>query len=189
MSDRHAVTSQPIHPLLATRHSTRAFDADAVLTDAQVTAVMEAARWAPSCGNSQPARFIVARKGAPAFKQVLNALTSGNQGWAQHASMLVVGVRLTENAKGKLPMPSYDLGQAMAHLTVQAQAEGLTVRQMAGFDPAAVSAEFSLPDTLKPTAVAAVGVAGDPAQLPDSLRGPDDSPRTRLPLDELIIAQ
>lgn len=186
---RHAVTSQPLHPLLATRHSTRAFDPEATLTDSQVTALLEAARWAPSAGNTQPSRFIVGRKESPVFKQVLATLLPGNHKWAQYASLLIVAVRSTENAKGPLKTASYDIGQAMAMMVVQAQDEGLTVRQMAGFSAEAVSQEFNLPDTLIPTAVAAVGVAGDPALLPDDVRGPDDAPRTRLSLAELVLAE
>ncbi|HZE42042.1 MAG TPA: nitroreductase family protein [Stackebrandtia sp.] len=189
MSSRHAKTAQPINPLLAARHSTRAFDTSVSLTDAQVTAMLEAARWAPSAGNTQPSRFIVARKESDAFKRVLGCLNPGNQGWAQHAAMLVVGVYVAENAKGPLGHAQYDLGQSMAHLTLQVLSEGLSIRQMAGFSPDAVAKEFDLPPTLVPKTVAAIGAKGDPSALPDDLRGPDDSPRERLPLDELVIAQ
>lgn len=187
MSHRHAVTAQPLHPLLATRHSTRAFDPDASLSEAQLTSLLEAARWAPSAGNTQPSRFIVARKGTDTFERVLATLKPGNRGWARHAALLIVAVRVTANAKGPLPHAAYDLGQAMAHLVVQAQAEGLTVRQMGGFSADAVSREFNLPDELAPTAVAAIGLPGDPAALPEDLRAPDDNPRRRLPLAELIL--
>lgn len=187
-TSRHAVTSTPLHPLLATRHSTRAFAADASVTKTQALALMEAARWAPSCGNTQPTRFIVGRKESPTFGRILATLAPGNHGWAQYASMLVVSVATLENKKGPLPYAEYDAGQAMSHLVVQAMAEGLTVRQMAGFDKEMVSKEFDLAATQKPLSCAAIGVAGDPAALPDDLRGPDDSPRDRLPLDELILA-
>lgn len=187
MSSRHAQTSQPLHPLLATRHSTRAFDPDASLTDAQLTALLEAARWAPSSGNTQPSRFIVARRGGADFAKVLATLNTGNRVWAGEAAVLIVAVRVTANAKGPLRHAAYDLGQAMAHLVVQAQAEGLTVRQMGGFRPEEVSRAFALPEELVPTTVAAVGVAGDPARLPDDLRGPDDNPRRRVPLAQLVL--
>ncbi|GAA4910031.1 nitroreductase family protein [Stackebrandtia albiflava] len=189
MSSRHAVTSVPLHPLLAARHSTRAFDAEYDVTDAQLTAILEAARWAPSAGNSQPGRYIVGRRGGDVFAKVLDTLNPGNQGWARHAAVLVVAVRVVSNNRGELRTSAYDLGQAMAHLTFQALAEGLTVRQMAGFAPDRITAEFSLAANLQPVAVAAIGLAGDPATLPDDLRGPDDSPRTRLPLDDLTLAR
>ncbi|MFD0557167.1 nitroreductase family protein [Stackebrandtia endophytica] len=184
---RHAVTSVPIHPLLAARHSTRAFQSDASISDAQLAAMLEAARWAPSAGNSQPSRFIVGRHGGEVFEKIVAALNPGNQGWAKHASVLVVGVRVVSNERGPLRTSAYDLGQSMAHLTVQALAEGLTVRQMGGFKPELIMSEFSLPDNTEPVAVAAIGFAGNPADLPDDLRGPDDSPRVRHGLDELVL--
>lgn len=188
MSDRHAVTSVPLHDLLATRYSTRAFDPEYTVTDEEVTALLEAARWAPSAGNSQPARYIVGRRGDDRFARVLAALNDGNRGWARHASLLIVAVRLTANDKGPMPRSgAYDVGQAMAHLTVQAAADRLTVRQMAGFDRDAITASFALADNLEPLTVAAVGRADDPKKLPDDLRGPDDAARVRLPLSELVL--
>lgn len=185
--DRHAQTSVPIHPLLASRHSTRAFEAGVDLGDEQIAALLEAARWAPSAGNTQPWRFIVAKGDTPEFKRVLDCLDPGNAEWAQHASALLVAVRVESNAKGPLSHAAYDLGQAMAHMTFQAAAEGLTVRQMAGFDAAALASEFDLPSELRPTAVAAIGVAGDPKRLADAVAGPDRATRARLPLDDLVI--
>lgn len=185
--DRHAETSVPIHPLLASRHSTRAFETGFDLSDDQLAALLEAARWSPSSGNTQPWRFIVSRRDTPEFKRVLDCLNPGNAEWAQHAAALLVAVRVESNAKGPLSHAAYDLGQSMAHLTFQAAAEGLTVRQMGGFDAAAVTAEFDLPDTLEPTSVVAIGTAGDPDRLDESVAGPDRAPRTRLPLDDLVI--
>ncbi|MCH7233053.1 nitroreductase family protein [Glycomyces sp. L485] len=186
-TDRHAQTSVPIHPLLASRQSTRAFEAGVDLADEQVAALLEAARWAPSAGNTQPWRFILAKRETPDFKRVLDCLAPGNGEWAQHASALLVAVRVDSDAKGPLRHAEYDLGQSMAHLTFQAAAEGLTVRQMAGFDAEAIAGEFELPAELKPTSVVAIGVAGDPAGLAEAVAGPDSSPRRRLGLDELLI--
>ncbi|MDQ1617936.1 MAG: hypothetical protein QOE19_505, partial [Actinomycetota bacterium] len=62
-----AATSAPLHPLLAERWSPRAFDTNATVTDAQMTALLEAARWSPSANNSQPWRFLVARRGTTEF--------------------------------------------------------------------------------------------------------------------------
>lgn len=185
--DRHAQTAVPIHPLLATRQSTRAFTPGVDLTEDQVAALLEAARWAPSAGNTQPWRFLLARRDTGEFKRVLDCLKPGNRDWASPASALLVAVRTDANAKGPLSHAAYDLGQAIAHLTFQAAAEGLTVRQMGGFDKAALAAEFELAETLVPTTVAAIGVPGDPADLDESVAGPDRTPRARLPLDDLLI--
>lgn len=185
--DRHAQTAVPIHPLLATRTSTRAFVPGVDLTEGQVTALLEAARWAPSSGNTQPWRFLLARRDTREFKRVLETLKPGNRDWAAQASALLVAVRTDANAKGPLSHAAYDLGQAMAHLTFQAGAEGLTVRQMGGFDAAALAAEFELAEPLVPTTVLAIGVPGDPADLDESLAGPDRAVRARLAIEDLLI--
>ncbi|THV27532.1 nitroreductase family protein [Glycomyces paridis] len=185
--DRHAQTAAPIHPLLASRHSTRALAPDVDLTDAQAAALIEAARWAPSAGNTQPWRFLLARRGTGEFKRVLDCLNPGNRDWAGTASALLVAVRTDANERGPLSHAMYDLGQSMAHLTFQALAEGLTVRQMAGFDAAALADEFGLAAPLVPTTVVAIGVAGDPADLHESVSGPDRAARVRLSVDELLI--
>src|SRR5690348_1569574 len=79
-----------LHPLLAGRWSTRAFDPDHVLTDAGLERLLEAARWAPSAGNSQPWRLGVARRGTPEFAAMAAALAPGNALWAGAASALVL---------------------------------------------------------------------------------------------------
>jgi len=53
VATRTASTEVDLHPLLADRWSPRAFDRTP-LEDADVTALLEAARWAPSANNYQP---------------------------------------------------------------------------------------------------------------------------------------
>src|SRR4051794_10393863 len=65
---RSALTSAPLHPLLSGRWSPRGFDAGHELAEAQVTALLEAARWSPSANNSQPWRFVVTHRGEAAFE-------------------------------------------------------------------------------------------------------------------------
>ncbi|MGH3095239.1 MAG: nitroreductase family protein, partial [Streptosporangiales bacterium] len=52
-----------LHPLLRTRSSPRVFDTAAAASLDDVRMLVEAARWAPSAGNSQPWAFIIARRG------------------------------------------------------------------------------------------------------------------------------
>ncbi len=58
MQDRKAMTSVPINDLAARRWSPRAFDAKRSVTPAQKMALIEAARWAPSCFGEEPWRFL-----------------------------------------------------------------------------------------------------------------------------------
>ena len=59
MLNKPAVTGPPIHDLLASRWSPRAFDAAKGVSRDQALALVEAARWAPSCFGDEPWRVIV----------------------------------------------------------------------------------------------------------------------------------
>jgi len=176
-----------IHPLLAERWSPRAFTPDAV-SEAALTAMLQAARWAPSAANTQPWRFSVVRNGEPAFADVVAGLAPGNQVWAQHAPVLLVAIAQVERDGRDVSLyGAYDLGQAVAHLSVQAHAEGLHVHQMGGFDHDAVAAALAVPAGFRPLTVVAIGRVGDPATLPDGYRERETAPRTRLDLSEIVV--
>ena len=189
-SDRRAATAAPIEDVLAMRWSPRAFDPEAVLADEQLTSLLEAARWAASAQNSQPARFIAGRRGTATFDRVERHLMGFNRAWAPNASALVLAVASTETADGKqLRWAEYDTGQAMANLAVQAHALGLHVHPMGGIEVAALQQEFDLPETLVPITVTAVGSLGSPDSLDERARERETAPRTRLPLDDLVLAR
>src|SRR6201997_5068740 len=90
LSGKGARTAAPVHPLLAERWSPRGFDRAHELDDVALTALLEAARWAPSAQNSQPWRFLVTRRGEEAHARLLAALAPGNQAWAGAASALIL---------------------------------------------------------------------------------------------------
>jgi nitroreductase len=168
------VTLDPLHPLLAQRRSPRAFDPAHELTGTQLTALLEAARWAPSASNTQPWRFAAARRGTAGHAAVLAALNPGNQGWAHTASALIVAAAITAADR---PWSVYDTGQAVAHLTVQAEHEGLAVHQMGGFDRDRLAAVLGAP-AVAPLVVVAVGQASDQES---------SATRDRLPIEELLL--
>jgi len=118
-----ASTTVPVHPLLAERWSPRGFDRAHELGDDSLTALLEAARWAPSAQNSQPWRFLVTRRGDQARDRLFAALAPGNQAWAGAASALVLVAARTADDDGRPQSHAlYDTGQAVAALVTQAQA-------------------------------------------------------------------
>ena len=85
------------------------------------------------------------------------------------------------------PWALYDTGQAVAALVTQAQADGLAVHQMGGFDPAAVRAGFGLDDSLTPVVIVAIGRPDRTAGLPEPLAARERSSRTRRPVSDLLL--
>lgn len=177
-----------MHPLISERWSPRAFDPSVELDDAQLHALLEAARWAPSCANLQPARFIVGRRGDSTFKRIFDTLRPGNQSWAGNASALLIGAFVTVDDKGRsIPAAEYGLGLAAENLVLQAVSEGLIAHQMAGFDPDAARAAFDVPAEVQPFVAIAVGGHGSLDVLSEDLRAREVAPRVRKPLSETVF--
>jgi nitroreductase len=187
---RTAETSVPILGVLAGRWSPRSFDNTADVTERQLTAALEAARWSPSSSNSQPWRFIVTRRGTPEHATIVENLTGLNPVWAGFAPVLIVTVAVAVDDAGRtVRFAEYDLGQSVAHLSVQAHHDGLHVHQMGGIVADGLKAAFGLSDTMRPVSVVAVGVLGEPEGLAtEVLREREVQPRRRRPLSELLIS-
>jgi nitroreductase len=177
-----------IHPLIAARWSPRGLDPAAEVSDAQLLTLFEAARWAASSGNLQPARYLVGRRGSRTFERIFGVLKPRNQRWTSAAAALVLGVAVTADESGReIPYARYDLGQATAQLALQAVAEGLVVHQMAGFFPDSARTEFALPRYHEPTVAVAIGRLGSPDGLPEDLREREARPRVRRPLAQTVF--
>ncbi|GGM67602.1 nitroreductase [Micromonospora sonchi] len=171
-------------PLLAFRWSPRSFDPGAELARSEAATLLEAARWAPSIDNRQPWRFALGHRDDDTFKRILVNLPPADQRWAGRASILL----LAAHPRVGHPFATYDLGQAVAHLTVQATALGLHVRQVTDLDHAGLAADLDLPENLQPYVVMAVGQLGDPLSLPADLVADETALRHRRPLDELVLS-
>ncbi|MBP2436763.1 nitroreductase family protein [Microbacterium amylolyticum] len=186
--NRTATTDHPVLDVLAERWSPRAYDAENTIDEQKLASALEAARWSPSAYNLQPWKFIVARRGTPEHAKVADALIEFNAAWAPAAAVLIVAVAVTADADGReIPAAIYDLGQAVAHLSVQAHSDDLIVHQMTGFDPAAISASFALPDNERPFTVIALGELGDIDALPEAARERELAPRVRKPIADTLI--
>lgn len=183
-----ASTTAPLHPLLAERWSPRGFDPAHALAEHEIVALLEAARWAPSANNSQPWRFLVTLREDDAFDLLLDTLAPGNQAWAHAAAALILVAAQGTDDSGQLRRwAHYDTGQAVAALGLQAEALGLRVHQMGGFDAARARSEFDLDSSVEPLVVVAVGRHDPGADLPDQLAAREDAPRSREPLDSLLL--
>ena len=147
MSGQPETPYDRLHPLLRHRWSPRVFDPGHVLAPADVDVLLEAARWAPSAGNAQPWAFVVALRGDGVHDRVVPHLARSSGRWAPSAGLLVLNLcRLLVDGSDLeySEFAAYDLGQAVAHMTVQAQADGLAARQFRAFDKAALTAELGI---------------------------------------------
>jgi nitroreductase len=189
--DKRAETTFPIHDILAERWSPRAF-ADRAIPPDILGSLLEAARWAPSSRNLQPWRFVIAERhrNAEGFARILGTLMEGNQLWAQHASvLLIVAAKPTiDQSERANTYALYDVGQAVAHLSLQAMSVGLYIHQMGGFRRDLAREALAIPAGFDPVVSAAIGYLAAPSTLPQDVRERELDPRTRHPLSELVFS-
>jgi nitroreductase len=180
----------PVHELIRERWSPRAF-ADKPVPQNVLRSIFEAARWAPSSYNEQPWAYLVAtRDDKDSFQKMLSVLVQFNADWAKGAPVLALAVSELAFAHNNAPNRNayYDTGAASALLSVEATAHGLSVHQMAGFDPEKARQVFGIPAGWEAIAALAIGYPGDPASLPQHLKDRETAPRTRKPISEFVMS-
>jgi nitroreductase len=177
--------------LFLSRWSPRAFTGEAISVETLMT-IFEAARWAPSAYNSQPWRFVYARRDTPAFAALLGALIPYNQAWANKASALVVVLsKASFTPPGKTEptisgSASFDAGAAWASLAFQAYKLGWFAHGMTGFDAEEARRVVKAPEDYRIEAFVAIGKRGDPSSLPERLQS-NEKPNARRPLSETVF--
>jgi nitroreductase len=172
-----------VDPLFLDRWSPRAMSGEPI-TDEELWSLFEAARWAPSGGNSQPWRFLYARRDTDHWPTFFELLVEGNRTWATRAAVLILFVSQTAREDGKhIPSHSLDTGAAWENLALQGTRLGLVVHGMGGFDHERAREVLRVPDGYAIEMMAAVGRPGDPAQLTDSQRE-REKPSPRRPATE-----
>ncbi|OKH46232.1 nitroreductase [Calothrix sp. HK-06] len=188
MTDKLALNEHPIHDIIRSRWSPRAFDARPVEQE-KLLSLLEAARWAPSSYNYQPWSFIVATKDDPLeYSRLLSTLVEFNQGWAKNAPVLILAVARVRADDGKTNRHAFhDVGLAIENLVIQATALGLSVHQIAGFNADGARELYQIPEDYEAVTVLTVGYPGDPQSLPDGLRERELAPRVRKPLKEFVF--
>lgn len=163
-----------------------------MLSKQEITSLLEAARWAPSCYGDEPWRFIVCDKATQpeAWQNAFDCLAEMNQSWVKNAPLLIVVAAMKQfkhNGKEN-PWATYDVGAACENLCLQAVALDLTTHQMAGFDPQKLKQTFKLPETVQATTVIAIGYRTEIDVIEaDELKQRELAERQRMPLEELCF--
>ena len=173
----------PASRIFVDRWSPRAYTGEA-MPDADLHRLFEAARYAPSAYNSQPWRFLYAKRGTTDFDRFLGLLNEGNRGWAKNASVLIVLVSRKFmrplGADKDVPARSHslDAGAAWAYLALEASILGWPAHAMVGMDFDKARVELYVPDDFHVEMAIALGKRGDKATLPEALAA-RESPNVR----------
>lgn len=177
----------PIHPLILSRWSPRAMTGEDI-SEEELMALFEAARWAPSSYNNQPWRFIYAKKNTPHWKTLFGLMGEFNQAWTKNAAVLVVGIsKNTSDFNGKPSTThSFDAGAAWENLALEATSRGLVAHGMEGFDYAKAKIVLGIPNDYAVEAMIAIGKRGKKAILPAQMQK-REMPSDRRPLKELVM--
>ena len=179
----------PVDPMFTARWSPRALTAEPI-DEATLLTFFEAARWAPSSFNSQPWRFIWARRDTPAWGPLFDTLNPVNQSWVRRASALVLLVSRTQWVQpGKsevsaLGAHAFDAGAAWMSLAFQAHLSGWQTHALGGFDRDRARAHMGVPANHALHVVVAIGRRADKSILTADEQA-REQPNGRHPLSGL----
>ncbi len=176
-----------INPVIVSRWSPRSF-VSSEISDKDLFSLFESARWAPSSSNSQPWRFIYAKRDSQNWNDLFNLLIDFNKQWCADASALVVIVsrKNFENNNQPSLTHQFDTGAAWENLAIQAVSQGLVTHAMAGFDYVKAKTTLGVPDDFEVMAMVAIGKRGPKDKLSPELQA-RETPNTRKPLSEIVM--
>jgi len=185
--DTYRHPDYPVERLLLERWSPRAMSGE-TLSDNELNTLFEAARWAPSCFNEQPWRFLYAHRGSEHWQLFFNLLVEANQIWAKNAGALITVTSKRTFSHNSKPNSTHslDAGAAWENLALQATAMGLVAHGMAGINYDKVRVDLNIPEDYSVEMMIAVGQPGDPSDLPEQLQE-RELPSSRLQVPEICF--
>lgn len=186
--DKIAKNDHEIYALIKQRYSPRIFS-EKELSEQDVNRLFESVRWAASCYNWQPWRFIYAHKGTEAYKKIVECLSEFNQGWATNAPVLMLSAYKENNPDGKENFHAlHDLGLGLGNMSVQAEYMGIGLHHMAGVDWKKAHKVFDVPEGYHVnTAIAAGYYGGNLENLSDDLQEQETAARERMPMKDFAF--
>jgi nitroreductase len=177
----------PILPLILHRCSPRAMTGEKI-SDAELMSLFESARWAPSCYNSQPWRFIYAKRETLHWEKLFNLLVDFNKSWCEKAAVLgvIVSMKVFEKSGNFSVTHALDTGAAWENLALEGNSRNLVVHGMAGFDYKKAKIDLQIPDLFEVLAMFAVGKRAAKETLSEELQA-KESPTGRKALSEFVF--
>jgi nitroreductase len=175
-----------VDEIFLNRWSARAMSGEAI-ADAELMALFDAARWAPSEYNKQPWHFIYVKRGTKQWHRLFDLLVPFNQEWCKNASALVLVTSRHLNTDGSpLRSHSFDTGAACENLALQGSLRGLVVHTMAGFDYERAKKDLHVPHDYTVEAMIAIGHPASPDVLPEGMRELEKTRSGRKPVKEFV---
>ena len=171
MSEFKRVAEHEVLDLIIKRWSARAMSGRR-LDQKILNQLFEAAKWAPSCYNVQPWRFVYAHKGSTAWQKMYDLQVDFNKKWTINSSVLVLVISYKLFPWNKEPnhTHSFDTGSAVQNMCLQATSLNLVIHGMAGFDYDKARKEFKIPNNYNIEAMYAIGYPADKEVLPTELQ-------------------
>ena len=158
------------------------------LSDGELMALFEAARWAPSSYNNQPCRFIYAKRNTESWNKLFELLAEGNKIWAKDSAALAVLISRKNFEFNEKPSITHqlDAGAAWENLALEACFRGYVTHGMEGFDYQRARQQLAIPESYDVMAMIAIGKRGSKENLPPKLRDME-FPNSRKPLNEIVM--
>lgn len=170
--------AEQLRPLLRTRQ-VREFT-DEPVSEAELAALADAARWSGSSANKQPWRFIVIRE-----PKALRAIADAGmpQTRSLRTAMAAIAIALPEE-QGKAVSHAYDEGRAAERILIGATMLGLGagIAWILAAARGTVSELLDIPGEWRVRTVVAIGHPSEAARRSKSPKG-----QARLPRDEVVF--
>lgn len=170
--------SELLSDLFIKRHSGTDFD-DRPLTEDQIQALIQAARWSPSSYNDQPWNFILCNRYTTpeAYLKVQDSIYG--QEWTENVPFFAIVILRKEfSYNGEVnEWAQYDTGAAALAMSLQATEMGLMAHQIGGFDQENIRENFQIPQGYDPLVIIAIGYENSAAPSGEEIR-------TRCPVNK-----
>jgi nitroreductase len=137
--------------IIKERRSIRRFKQDTIPMET-IRMLIEAARWAPSSGNSQPWEFVIITDKEMIHN--LKTVMTGVMGNIKEGPLLIC---ICTNRKQKTTWTGYDIGCALQNILLSAHSMNLGACAIGGFDELFIGQLLDLREDLEPCVFITVG--------------------------------